>query len=575
MILSFRYAKSYYVNSISLVSDQEYDQLYNELKQLENKYPDLITPDSPTQIVGSPLPKDTIKRKHSIPMLSLSNANGYEDVKAFDKRLKKSMNVDNIEYVAELKYDGVALSLIYKNGIFEAAYTRGDGKYGEDVTKNVSHYITKLPKILNFKNAGLNSFEKIEIRGEVMVSKDEFERANASNEKEYSSTRNLASGILSRKNESFSHINLDFIAYSLYIDNKTPDNIHCGIDTQYEALNQLKNLGFNSGEYIEIIDNIEAFIPICDKWTSIREKFPFHIDGIVLKVNSFKDQNLLGTTSHAPKWAIAYKFQPVDAISRIKDIEFRVGKSGKVTPVAIIDPIKIQGVEISRATVHNKNFIEKKGIQIGSKVTIERGGDVIPKIANVIPESDDTYPKKDISWEFCTCGLKYPLSNIGAHYFCFNTKCRPKLLKQIEHFASALDIKGLGPKAIKALFEFNYINDVADIFLLNRCASQLKLKDGWGEKKVSTLLLNIENTKSKCTLGDLIYALGIPNVGKETANVLASHFGSLQKLKNSKEEDFTNIDDIGTITSQSIVDFFKDEDNVTLIDKIESSGVKF
>lgn len=539
-----------------------------KLKTLEAEHPECIIESSPTQVVGAPVSNIETRVKHQVPMLSLANAFQKEDLEQFEKRVLKNLNEENVSYVAELKYDGVAVSFRYKDGQFVQAITRGDGHFGEDVTDNVKRFIKDFPRTLDTKGL-FPHISEVEVRGEAILKKSEFETYN--NQQVYSTARNLVSGVLSRKHNNNLPLNVDFKPYTLLLNGQSMLEPF-GISTQYEVLNVLKKLGFSVDvSQFQSLPDMKMFTQSLEERISQREQYLYNIDGFVLKVDSLSRQLKLGATSHSPKWAIAYKFGSKRVVSIIRNVEFSVGRTGKISPVAHLDPVKIGGVEISRVSLYNKSFVDKMNIMIGSSVLIERSGDVIPKVVDAFNAENDLIP---IDWSTCKCGKSSILVHVGQKgLMCSNPECLFKVIKKIEHFASTLRMEGLGPKNIRTLVEYQYISDVADLFLLENVASQLKLKDGWGEKKVKKLLLNIQHAKERCSLGEVLHAFGIPNVGKETALALADRFGTIDALLKAKEEDILSMEDIGSVTATSLINYFKDPIVCKTLEKIEKSGI--
>ncbi len=558
----------YYVLNKPKISDYEYDRLFQELLALEKKFPSLITPDSPSQRVGAP-PLKTFKTvHHRIPMLSLGNAFDDTDLMNFDKRVKRELSIPTVEYVTELKMDGLAVSIRYENGILVQGATRGDGTTGEDVTLNV-RTIRNVP----LKLFGDDIPPLIEVRGEVIMYKKDFEELNKERERKgeslFANPRNASAGSLRQLD---SHITaerkLHMIAYGIgEVQGKM-------FKTQFEILQYLKKIGFRISPEAAICPDIEEVIKRCKYYTAHRNDYPFGADGVVVKVNSIELQNKLGATSHEPRWAIAYKFPPEEAETVVRDIIVQVGRTGTVTPVAIFEPVELEGSTVSRATLHNEDQVKKLDIRINDHIIVRKAGSVIPEVVRVLKEKRTG---KEIPFEMpkrCpVCGG--PLVRLPGEVAvrCINASCPAQVKERIIHFASrdAMDIDALGEKIINSLVDMKIISDYADLYYLKK-EDLLKL-ERMGDKLATKIIKNIQESKNR-KLANLIYALGIFQVGKYTSELLANKFKSIDAIRNASEEEIAEIEGIGPITAKSIRNFFSSEQNIKVIEKLRKAGVK-
>lgn len=562
--------RKYYIEAAPEISDYQYDQLMSELIQFEKDFPAFITPDSPTQRVGgSPLEK-FLSVPHKLPMLSLDNTYSIPELKEFDIRVRKRLRIDKssiVEYVAELKIDGVGVSLRYENGIFVQGLTRGDGETGDDITLNLKTIQTiPLRLITNIS---------IEVRGEVYMSKNGFESLNqariAKGESPFANTRNATAGSLHLLDPKIvGKRPLAIFIHSLgFVEKKSNKP-----STHFEILNEFEELGLTINPYYQLCQGIDEVIAYCQECEHLREELDYDIDGMVIKVNSLSDQKELGYTARSPRWAIAYKFTAKQAVTKLKGIDVQVGRTGALTPVAILEPVILSGVTISRATLHNEDEIKRKDIRIGDMVLIERSGDVIPKVVGVLPAE-----QRDMVFEFrpdCPiCGAQVIRFEGEARLFCSNINCPARIKRQIEYFASrgCLDIEGLGTKVVEQLVDKNFLTDIADIYWLKDKKEKLLEIENWGEKSVENLLANIELSKNR-PIDRLINALGIPQVGSQTAYVLSQRFGSVIALMSTETSELMEIENIGYKVAQCIVTFFQQEQTKRLIEKLKEAGVK-
>ncbi|MBC7128239.1 MAG: NAD-dependent DNA ligase LigA [Thermoplasmatales archaeon] len=559
----------YYVLNKPEISDEEYDKLMQELISLERKYPDLITPDSPTQRVGAPPAKEFKSVRHVKPMLSLDTANDIEEVIAFDKRVKKELGINEVEYVAEPKMDGLSVELIYENGKYVKGSTRGDGINGEDVTENI-RTIRAVPLVLREEEVKPPTF--LAVRGEVIMHIEDFEKFNKEliekGEEPMANPRNAASGSLRRLDprETASRP-LDIFFYEIM----RVDGIE--VKNQWQALDLLKKWGLKTNPHSIKCGNIEEVIKYHEEMSKKREELSYEIDGIVIKVNEIRHQILLGEKTRSPRWAIAYKFPPRKEETQIMDIVVQVGRTGILTPVALLKPVDVKGVTVSRATLHNEDYIKQKDVRIGDWVKVGRAGDVIPEVMEVIKERRTGKEKIFSMPSKCpVCG-----SNVvrdGAYYRCTGgLSCISQLKRSIVHFASkrAMDIEGLGGKTVDLLVDKGIIKRVSDIYKIKK--EDLTKLPRFADKSSENLLEGIEKSKER-GLARFIYALGIPNVGEHMARLLAERFKDIDTLINAKEEELMGVPEIGPETASSIINFFKEEKNREEIEELKKCGVK-
>lgn len=559
-----KYNYEYYVLNNSSVSDQEYDRLMNELQMLEKQYPQYLSPNSPSQRVGGQVVSQFDKIIHKRQMLSLANAFNEEDLRAFDNRIKEIINVDNVEYMAEMKIDGLAMSITYDQGEFLYAATRGDGQIGEDVSNNVKT-IRSIPLKVEEKR-------EFEIRGEVYMPKKTLEELNKerkeNNEELLANPRNAAAGSIRQLDSSVAK-KRKLEAYWYYF----VDASDYGFKKHSDSLDYLTSLGFRTNPERKICHNIDEVIQYIERYTKIRPTLPYDIDGIVIKVNDLKYYKPLGQTAKTPRWAIAYKFPPEEVITKLEDIIFTVGRTGKITPNAVLSPVRVQGSIIARATLHNEDFISSKDIRVGDYVSIRKAGDVIPEVVESITKrrTGQEQPFKMIE--------KCPICNTllikkDAMHFCPNVNCEARHIEGLIHFCSkdAMDIEGLGEKIIEQFFNQGFIKKIEDIYHLNNYAQDITILDGFGEKSVCKLLEAINKSKAN-SLERLLFGLGIKEIGAKTAKILASYYTSMDLLMNASLEELMTIHDIGEISAKSIYDFFKDAKNIELINHLKEIGV--
>lgn len=558
----------YYVLAEPSIDDSEYDRLLKKLIQFENQHLELITPDSPSQRVGSDLTKTFSEFQHNSPMLSLANTYNEDELLAFDKRVKNGLNIsEDIEYVTELKIDGVSISIHYVDGVLQNAATRGDGRVGEDITNNI-----KTIRSIPLKAKTQLSFE---IRGEVFMPLSGFARMNEerelNGEKLFANPRNATAGSLKLQNPKIVATRpLDIFTYYILSEERR-------IKSQSEGLAKLTEFGFKTNPNFSLCANINDVIDFCRKWDKKREDLPYETDGIVIKVNSTEYQKFLGSTAKSPKWAVAFKFSAKQAVTILNKITWQVGRTGVVTPVAELKPIVLAGSTISRATLHNVDEIIRKDIREGDFVKIEKGGDVIPKIVGVDHSMQEARSEiLKIPTECPVCHSKLVNSENEVAIYCENSKCSAQIKGRITHFASkgAMDIDGLGEAIIDQFVDLDYLNSYADIYSLSNYEDELKTLDGFGEKSVEKLFSSIEDSKNQ-PFYRILFALGIRFVGAGVARKLADGFGSIEKLVGSSADELGELDEIGPRISNSIIRFFGDSINLELINRLKTARLRF
>ena len=555
----------YYVDDNPSITDQEYDDYYNELLKLEEKYPDLKRSDSPTLRVGGKVVDKFEKVTHESPMLSFDDIFNEDEIVLFDERIKKTC--PNATYTLEPKMDGLSGSLLYEKGVLKRAATRGDGLIGENITHNVET-IKSVP-------LRLNKELDIEVRGEIYMSKASFERCNKEKEERgenlFANPRNAAAGSVRQLDSKIAaKRNLDFMAY--FIPN--PDKY--GIKTQGESLAFLKELGFKTNYNLNgLAKGVNDIINYIDDLGSKRHDLPFEIDGVVLKVNSLEDEAKLGFTERVPRWGIAYKFPAVEVLTTLKEIKFTVGRTGKITPNALFSPVHVAGSVISKATLHNEDYCLDKDVRVGDVISIRKAGDVIPEVVEVKKErrTGKEVPFKMI--ENCPmCASK--LVKEDANYFCKNDLCPARKMEGLIHFASrnTMNIDGLGERIIEDFYNMGFIKSISDIYLLSNHKEDLIELEGFGEKSVNNLLESIENSKNN-SLEKVLFALGIRHVGKKTAKILAKRYKNIDNIINVNIDELTNVNDIGEIIAKSVRTYFDDPLNLKLIEDLKKLGLNF
>lgn len=564
----------YYVLSDPEITDLEYDMLYKELERLERENPELVLPDSPTHRVGSDLENDFKPVVHNYPMLSLANTYNEEELFDFDRRVRESLpSSEKIEFVVEYKIDGLSVSLRYQNCKLVTGATRGDGVTGEDVTANVKT-IRSIPLSVDSSHFASESDGNFEVRGEVYMEKAVFEGLNNERQKKgeklFANPRNLASGTLKLLNPAET-AKRPLQIFTYYYLRSTSS-----LKTQYENLLFLTKLGFRVNPNYALCNSIQEVLDFCKELEEKRDNLPYEVDGVVIKVNSFRHQELLGSIAKSPRWACAFKFKAKQAKTKLHDITWQVGRTGAITPVAELEPVFLAGSTISRATLHNFDEITKKDIRRGDTVIIEKGGDVIPKVVSVVIEERgaDTQPESaPLTCPVCGSGVFRPENE--AAYYCENGECAAQVKGRIEHFASrgAMDIEGLGTSIIDQFVDLGYLKTYADIYRLKEKERELKSIERFGEKSIDNLLKSIELSKNK-PFHKVLFAIGIRYVGAGAAKKLADHFVSLSNLQKAGVEEITEVYEIGEAIARSVVKFFSEEHNLHLISSLREFGLQ-
>jgi len=554
----------YYVLDNPTITDQEYDKYLRELINLEEKNPKLVRPDSPTHRVGGMVVSEFKKITHEKPMLSLSNVFNEDEIIAFDERIKKE--IKNPKYVCELKIDGLSVSLLYKNGKLERAATRGDGVTGEDITHN-ARTIKTIP-------LSIPGNMDIEVRGEIYMSKDSFNALNEERrheeKEEFMNPRNAAAGSVRQMDSKIAASrNLDCFIYHL------PNAADYDIHKHYDALDYMKSLGFVVNTNIRRVNNIDELLEYVNYWTIHRNELPYEIDGIVIKLDDLDDQKKLGFTAKYPKWATAYKFPAQEVLTRLKDIKFSVGRTGQVTPNAILEPVILMGSVISKTTLHNEDYVIEKDIKIGDIVSIKKAGDVIPEVTGVKKERRTGNEVNFKMIDHCPiCDSKLVRKENEAAYYCLNPHCDAKKIEGLIHFTSrnAMNIEGFGDRIVEDFYNMGYLKDLSDYYNLKNYKLELMQLEGFGEKSINNLLESIENSKNN-SLERLLFALGIRHVGSKTAKILSKTFLTLEKIMNTDYETLVNVKDVGEIIAKSVYEYFKDDKNIELIKKLKSHNL--
>ncbi|MBU1913486.1 MAG: NAD-dependent DNA ligase LigA [Candidatus Omnitrophica bacterium] len=565
-----RHNKKYYADNKPEISDSEYDGLMDDLKKLEESHPEFISPDSPTQRVGGKALKEFKTVEHRVPMLSMDNTYSPEEIMKFDERIRKNLKVEKLDYVVELKIDGVSISLLYENGVFIQGATRGDGFKGDDVTVNLKT-IKSLPLKLDVKK-GASMPELFEARGEVYMPSKVF--AGINEEKEelgeelFANPRNAAAGSLKLLDNSMvAARHLDMWIYGIgYIERGE-------FKAQSDALNFLKNSGFPVNHHIKKCGSIEKVIEYCNAWQDKRHGLEYDIDGMVIKVDSFSHQKALGQTSKSPRWMIAYKFPAERKETVLEDIIVQVGRTGALTPVAVLKPIELAGSTVSRASLHNQDEIGRKGVKIGDHVLVEKAGEIIPQVVEVVKKKRNGSEKEFFMPKICpVCGSVVKRLKNEVALRCENISCPAQLKERIRHFASreAMDTEGMGEAIVAQLVDNKMIKDYGDIYILKH--ENVANLDRMADKSAANLISAIEKSKSN-TLNRLVYGLGIRHVGVRSAWILASRFKSLDRLAKADIEELQGIDEIGPVMAESIFNFFRTSENKKIIEKLKHSGV--
>ena len=549
----------YYVLDNPTITDQEYDDYYNELLSIEEKYPELKREDSPTNRVGGAVLDKFEKVTHDHPMLSFDDIFNEEEIILFDERIKKV--VSTAHYTLEPKMDGLSGSLIYKNGVLVRGATRGDGVTGEDITTNI--------KTIKSVPLRLTEDIDIEVRGEIYMSKKSFLEANRekikNGENEFANPRNAAAGSIRQLDSKVAaKRNLDFMAYFI------PNPEDYGIKTQKESLEFLRKLGFVTNYKLNgYAKNVKDIINYIDSLSEKRDNLPFEIDGVVLKVDNLEDEKRLGFTSRVPRWGIAYKFPAKEVLTTLKEIKFTVGRTGKITPNAIFSPVHVSGSLVSKATLHNSDYCIDKDVRVGDTISIRKAGDVIPEVVEVKLDrrKEDSVPFKMI--ENCPM-CNSVLVRKDANHYCKNEHCPSRKIESLIHFSSrdAMYIEGFGESIVEDFYNLGYLKNIDDFYTLDKYKDELMLLEGFGEKSISKLLESASNSK-KNSLERLLFGLGIRYVGKKTAKILSKYYKTMDNLIKADFDELKSINDIGDVIAKSIVDYFSDEKNINLINRLK------
>ena len=572
----------YYVLDQPEISDAEYDRLFDELVRLEESYPELAAPDSPTQRVGAPPLKKFMTVSHALPMLSLNKVTTTEEFYEFDNRINGLLEGNRVEYVVDLKFDGLAVELIYENGLFTSGSTRGDGQTGEDITINL-----RTIKSIPLRLKGDPVPDLLEVRGEVIMFKSQFEKMNEkrlkNGEELFANPRNAAAGSVRQLNSRITASRpLYFFAYGTGRLSEESFTKH------YKIMNYLKSIGFQVSEHLKLFSKPDDVSTYFTEISDQRNSLDYDIDGIVIKVNSFGQQQILGELSRSPRWAVAWKFPPQEETTRIEKIEVQVGRTGVLTPVAHLTPVRIGGVTVSRASLHNVDEMFRKNIKKGDRVIVRRAGDVIPQVVKVLDlrvslnttvHISDEELKAEIKNKYFSkcpaCGSKTEEIEGEVAIRCPNPYCPAQLVERISHFASkgGMDIDGLGYKTVEMLVEKGFVKDIADLYAIPDHKKEILKVERTGEKWFSNLAAALENSKRR-PLKNIIYALGIRNIGEHLASVIAVKFGSIDSLSRQTKDELTMVNEIGPIVADSIIAYFKDKRNTEILDKLIKYGVE-
>ena len=561
-----QYNYEYYVLDNPSVPDSEYDRLINELIAIEKEHPELISPLSPTQRVGGKVLTSFHKITHKRMMLSLANAFNEQDLRDFDQRVRDVIGGDKVEYMCEMKIDGLAMSIDFVDSRLNYAATRGDGTEGEDVTNNVLT-IKSIPTLVK-------EHRNFEVRGEVYMPKKALEELNKEREEKgeplLANARNAAAGSIRQLDSSIA-ASRKLNAYWYYLVNAD----ELGFTKHSDALNYLDSIGFRTNKERRLVNGIDEVIKYIEEYTEKRPNLDYDIDGIVIKVNDITKYNTLGYTAKTPRWAIAYKFPPEEVVTKLEDIIFTVGRTGKITPNAVIKPTRVAGSTVQRATLHNEDFILDKDLRIGDYIVLRKAGDVIPEVVRALPERRDgsEIPFKMI--DTCPdCGS--PLVRKDAMHFCLNPLCPARKIEGLIHFASrdAMDIEGMGDKVVEELFNEKFISSIPDIYRLQRYRDEIIAIDGWKDKSVDNLLEAIQKSKGN-SLEKLLFGLGIKEIGEKMAKNLARRYRYLDNFFDLREEELLEISDIGPVLASSIVSYFHNEENLKMIEELRELGLNF
>jgi DNA ligase (NAD+) len=562
----------YFVLDDPEISDSEFDKLIRALQDLERQHPDLITPDSPTQRVGGATAETLPKVRHHVPMLSLDNTYSIDELRDFDRRVRELSRRSHVEYVGELKLDGLSMSLAYDHGVLKQGVTRGDGLQGEDVTANVKTIGSVPLRVEEQRLSAIGNPLKFEVRGEVVMPISAFERLNnereASGQPKFANPRNSAAGAIRMLDSKVvARRKLDMFHYFLLVDGKVP------LPEHWQALDALVKMGFKVNPHRRLCRSFDELLDYLRVWETKRNDLEYEIDGIVVKVNDTELWTTLGRTAKSPRWAIAYKYPARQATTVVKGIRAQVGRTGTLTPVADLEPVDVGGVTVSHATLHNMDEVERLGVRIGDSVLIQRAGEVIPQVVKVVVHAPDgrefRMPRR------CpVCSGDVFRAEGEVAYRCVNAACPAQLKQSLLHFAGrrAMSIDGLGEALVDQLVDRGMVTDAADLYGLSQ--EQLAALERMGEKSAANLVTEIENSR-KADLARLIFAIGIPFVGERTAQLLADHFGSLDRLEQTSHEELERVSEIGPKTAQGIVRFFAENQNRELVEKLRAAGLHF
>ncbi|TSA21714.1 NAD-dependent DNA ligase LigA [bacterium] len=561
----------YYVLAQPTIEDAEYDRLMKELLDLEAAHPELVTPDSPSQRVGGQPTKEFPAVTHDVPMLSLSNTYNEDEVRDFDRRVRSALGQEPFKYVCELKFDGVAVSLRYSNGMFVRGATRGDGTRGDDITQNLKT-IRSIPLRSREKKKGMDEFE---VRGEVYMKRDDFRRMNdtreLAGEKTFINPRNSAAGTLKLQDPKIvAGRPLNFMAYYLRTEN-------VGLSSHNENLRILRDLGFPVSEHTRVSKDVEGVAGYWEEWEKRRGSLPYDIDGVVVKVDSLSQQERLGMIAKSPRWAIAFKFAARQAMTTLHDITLQVGRVGTITPVAELEPVFVGGTTVSRATLHNEDYIKELDIRPGDTVVVEKGGDVIPKVSAVVKERRRSGTKPFAMPGKCPeCGSRISRPEGEANHYCENSECPAQIRARIEHFAhrGAMDIEGLGEAIVDQLVSLGFVHNYADVYELHGRREELVALERWGEKSVENLLRGIEGSKQR-PFTRVLFALGIRHVGTSVAQLIVNHVRSMEGLIGASLEELQGIQGVGPRIAESIRRFVEDKHNLKTIERLKKAGLQF
>ncbi len=561
-----RWNYEYYVNDAPSVSDAEFDRAMNELQLLEAEFPDLKFKSSPTQRVGGQVASEFRKVPHKRLMLSLGNVYNEDEMRDFDRKVREALGKEEITYMGEVKIDGLGMSLIYQDGELQYCLTRGDGNVGEDVTQNVIT-IRSIPMHIKDKRP-------LEVRGEVYMPKASLEKLNKAREENgeplLANARNAAAGSIRQLDSSIA-ASRGLEAFWYYLVNAE----ELGLKEHSKSLDYLDELGFRTNHERRVLHGVEECIAYIKEMTQKRESLGYDIDGLVFKVDELDDHDILGYTAKTPKWATAYKFPPQEVVTKLLDIFLTVGRTGRITPNAVLEPVRVQGSLVQRATLNNEDFIKDKGLMVGDYVVLRKAADVIPEVVRPLPERRDGSETPFVMSELCPeCGQ--PLTRVQGLHYCLNPECPSRKIESLIHFASrdAMDIDGLGSSIVEEFFGEGFLKDIPDIYRLDRYVDEIKARDGWGEKAISNLLVAIENSKSR-SLEKLLFGLGIKEIGSKTAKTLARLYRRLDAFFDESEENFLKIQDVGPIVAHSLCEYFQNPEHKAMIEELRGLGLNF